>query len=181
MDQQIIVYKSPDGSELPVKTDGETVWLTQRQMCQLFGRDRTVITKHINNIFKEGELVREVVCAKFAHTTPHGAVKGKSQIQEVVLYNLDVVISVGYRVKSLQGTRFRQWATRILREMLLNRLDEVKRIGNLERRMDAVEGDIKQIKGGMNYLVQQLLAPPDPPRKRIGFNSGNATKPYGKK
>lgn len=69
MDQQIIVYKSPDGSELPVKTDGETVWLTQRQMCQLFGRDRTVITKHINNIFKEGELVREVVCAKFAHTT----------------------------------------------------------------------------------------------------------------
>ena len=183
MDQQIIVYKSPDGSELPVKTDGETVWLTQRQMCQLFGRDRTVITKHINNIFKEGELVREVVCAKFAHTTPHGAVKGKSQIQEVVLYNLDVVISVGYRVKSLQGTRFRQWATRILREMLLNRLDEVKRIGNLERRMDAVEGDIKQIKGGMNYLVQQLSAPPDPPRKRIGFGGGSASpaKPYGKK
>ena len=183
MDQQIIVYKSPDGSELPVKTDGETVWLTQRQMCQLFGRDRTVITKHINNIFKEGELVREVVCAKFAHTTPHGAVKGKSQIQEVVLYNLDVLISVGYRVKSLQGTRFRQWATRILREMLLNRLDEVKRIGNLERRMDAVEGDIKQIKGGMNYLVQQLSAPPDPPRKRIGFGGGSASpaKPYGKK
>ena len=183
MDQQIIVYKSPDGGELPVKTDGETVWLTQRQMCQLFGRDRTVITKHINNIFKEGELVREVVCAKFAHTTPHGAVKGKSQIQEVVLYNLDVLISVGYRVKSLQGTRFRQWATRILREMLLNRLDEVKRIGNLERRMDAVEGDIKQIKGGMNYLVQQLSAPPDPPRKRIGFNNGgsSSTKPYGKK
>ena len=183
MDQQIIVYKSSDGSELPVKTDGETVWLTQRQMCQLFGRDRTVITKHINNIFKEGELVREVVCAKFAHTTPHGAVKGKSQIHEVVLYNLDVIISVGYRVKSLQGTRFRQWATRVLREMLLNRLDEVKRIGNLERRMDAVEGDIKQIKGGMNYLVQQLSAPPDPPRKRIGFNNGGSpsTKPYGKK
>ena len=127
--------------------------------------------------------MREVVCAKFAHTTPHGAVKGKSQIQEVVLYNLDVVISVGYRVKSLQGTRFRQWATRILREMLLNRLDEVKRIGNLERRMDAVEGDIKQIKGGMNYLVQQLSAPPDPPRKRIGFGDGSASpaKPYGKK
>ena len=127
--------------------------------------------------------MREVVCAKFAHTTPHGAVKGKSQIQEVVLYNLDVLISVGYRVKSLQGTRFRQWATRILREMLLNRLDEVKRIGNLERRMDAVEGDIKQIKGGMNYLVQQLSAPPDAPRKRIGFNNGgsSSTKPCGKK
>ena len=101
----------------------------------------------------------------------------------VTLYNLDVIISVGYRVKSFQGTRFRQWATRILREMLLNRLDEVKRIGNLERRMDAVEGDIKQIKGGMNYLVQQLSAPPDPPRKRIGFNNGgsSSTNPYGKK
>ena len=183
MDKQIIVYKSSDGSELPVKTDGETVWLTQRQMCQLFGRERTVITKHINNIFKEGELEREVVCAKFAHTTPHGSIKGKTQVQEVVLYNLDVIISVGYRVKSIQGTRFRQWATRILREMLLNRLDEVKRIGNLERRMDAAESDIKQIKGGMKYLVQQLSAPPDPPRKRIGFNNGNApsVKPYGKK
>ena len=101
----------------------------------------------------------------------------------IAIYNLDVVISVGYRVKSFQGTRFRQWATRVLREMLLNRLDEVKRIGNLERRMDAVEGDIRQIKGGMNYLVKQLSAPPDPPRKRIGFGGGDAStaKPYGKK
>ena len=182
MDQQIIVYKSPDGNELPVKTDGETVWLTQRQMCQLFGRDRTVITKHINNIFKEGELVREVVCAKFAHTTLHGAMKGKLQKKDVVAYNLDVVISVGYRVKSIQGTRFRQWATRILREMLLNRLDEIKRIAKLERRMDSAEGDIKQIKGGVSYLVQQLSAPPEQPRRRIGFGCDDDTpsKPYGK-
>ena len=183
MDKQIVLYEGEKDVRLEVKTDGETVWLTQRQMCQLFGRERTVITKHINNIFKEGELEREVVCAKFAHTTPHGSIKGKTQIQEVTLYNLDVIISVGYRVKSIQGTRFRQWATRVLREMLLNRLDEVKRIGNLERRMDAVEGDIRQIKGGMNYLVKQLSAPPDPPRRRIGFNNGKApsAKPYGKK
>ena len=183
MDKQIVVYNSSDGNELAVKTDGETVWLTQRQMCQLFGRDRTVITKHINNIFKEGELEREVVCAKFAHTTPHGAIKGRSQIQEVVIYNLDVIISVGYRVKSIQGTRFRQWATRVLREMLLNRLDEIKRIGQLERRMDAAENDIKQIKGGMNYLVKQLSEPAEPPRRRIGFNADDEppAKPYGKK
>ena len=183
MDKQIVVYEGDKDVRLEVKTDGETVWLTQRQMCQLFGRDRTVITKHINNIFKEGELEREVVCAKFAHTTPHGSIKGKTQIQEVVLYNLDVIISVGYRVRSLQGTRFRQWATRVLREMLLNRLDEIKRIGNLERRMDAAESDIKQIKGGMNYLVKQLSAPSDPPRRRIGFGGDDetSTKPYGKK
>ena len=101
----------------------------------------------------------------------------------VSIYNLDVVISVGYRVKSFQGTRFRQWATRILREMLLNRLDEIKRIAQLERRMDTAEGDIKQIKGGMNYLIQQLSAPSDPPRRRIGFgsNGDTSTKPYGKK
>ena len=170
MTNQIIVYRASDGNELSVKTDGETVWLTQQQMCQLFGRDRSVITKHINNIFKEGELVREVVCAKYAHTTPHGAIKGKSQVQEVVLYNLDVIISVGYRVKSLQGTRFRQWATGILREMLLNRLDEVREIAKLKRRVDIVEGDIKQIKGGVSYLVKQLTEPSAPPRRRIGFD-----------
>ena len=183
MEKQIVVYEGTDDVRLEVKTDGETVWLTQAQMCQLFGRDRTVITKHINNIFKEGELEREVVCAKFAHTTIHGAMKGKVQVQEVTAYNLDVIISVGYRVKSIQGTRFRQWATRILREMLLNRLDEIKRIAQLERRMDAAEGDIKQIKGGMSYLVQQLTAPTSSTSRRIGFD-GTAdvpSKPYGKK
>ena len=99
----------------------------------------------------------------------------------IAIYNLDVIISVGYRVKSIQGTRFRQWATRVLREMLLNRLDEIKRIAKLERRMDSAEGDIKQIKGGMSYLVQQLSAPPDPPRRRIGFDNDGETlsKPYG--
>ena len=182
MDKQIVVYKTADDISLEVQTDGETVWLTQEQMCRLFGRERSVITKHIANIFKEGELEREVVCAKFAHTTLHGAMKGKLQKKDVVAYNLDVVISVGYRVKSIQGTRFRQWATRILREMLLNRLDEIKRIAKLERRMDSAEGDIKQIKGGVSYLVQQLSAKPEQPRRRIGFGCDDDTpsKPYGK-
>ena len=183
MDKQIVVYEGEKDVRIEVKTDGETVWLTQEQMCLLFGRTQPVIARHIANIFKEGELEKEVVYAKFAYTTRHGAIDGKTQIKEIGLYNLDVIISVGYRVKSIQGTRFRQWATRVLREMLLNRLDEIKRIGNLERRMDAVEGDIKQIKGGMNYLVKQLSAPSDPPRRRIGFGEDDdaSTKPYGKK
>ena len=101
-------------------------------------------------------------------TSPEGG-------RPVAIYNLDVIIFVGYRVKSVQGTRFRQWATRILREMLLNRLDEIKRIGSLERRMDAAESDIKQIKGGMDYLVRQLSTPPDTPRRKIGFNAPNGS------
>jgi hypothetical protein len=80
------------------------VWLTQAQMAELFQKDRTVITRHINNVFKEGELEKEEVCANFAHTTRHGAIEGKQQTQEIVLYNLDVIISVGYRVKSKRGT-----------------------------------------------------------------------------
>ena len=74
MEKQIVVYKAANDISLEVQTDGETVWLTQEQMCRLFGRERSVITKHIANIFKEGELEREVVCAKFAHTTLHGAI-----------------------------------------------------------------------------------------------------------
>jgi hypothetical protein len=92
------------------------VWLTQDQLSQLFGRERSVITKHIRNVFREGELAAEATCAKFAQVQIEGerAVK-----REVDHYNLDVVISIGYRVKSLQGTRFRQWATATLRDHLV--------------------------------------------------------------
>ena len=182
MEQSIVVYENGDNLRLQVKTDGETVWLTQEQMCQLFGRNQSVIARHIANIFKEGELEKEVVYAKFAYTTRHGAIAGKTQIKEVGLYNLDVVISVGYRVKSIQGTRFRQWATRMLREMLLKRVDEVREIAKLRRRMDAAEGDIKQIKGGMSYLVKQLSAP-ETPRRKIGFGAKpgeTSATPYGR-
>ena len=161
---------------MTVKTDGETVWLTQEQMCQQFGRERSVITKHIRNIFKEGELPQEGFVQNLHITSDIGG-------RPVSIYNLDVVISVGYRVKSIEGTRFRQWATRVLREMLLNRLEEVKRIGNLERRTDALENDVKHIKGGMDYLFKKVTSPDEPPRRRIGFGADeNDTprKPYAK-
>ena len=164
MDKQIVVYEGEKDVRREVKTDGETVWLTQEQMCRLFGRNQSVIARHIGNVFREGELPKEGFMQILHKTSSAGG-------RPVAIYNLDVVISVGYRVKSFQGTRFRQWATRVLREMLLNRLDEIKRIGKLERRMDAAENDIKQIKGGMNYLVKQLSTPPlDPPHRRIGFD-----------
>ena len=88
-------------------------------MAELFQKDRTVITRHINNVFKEGELEKEQVCAKFAHTTRHGAMDGKTQTPKTVLYNIDVIISVGYRVKSKRGTVFRIWARNILKDYLV--------------------------------------------------------------
>jgi hypothetical protein len=175
MDNQIVVYKASDGNELAVKTDGETVWMTIEQMVKLLGRDRTVLIRHVNNAIKEGELRRDINVQNL-HNNHTG--RGRPEL----VYDLDVMISVGYRVKSQEGVRFRRWATRVLREMLLNRLDEVREIAKLKRRVDIVEGDIKQIKGGMNFLVKQLSEPSDPPRRRIGFDTTAEPpiKPYGK-
>ena len=175
--KRIVVYKPSEKVKMEVKTDGETVWLTQEQMCQLFGRERSVITKHVRNVFRDGELVPEAVCAKFAHT----ALDGK--VYQVVFYNLDVVISVGYRVKSIEGVRFRQWATRVLRELLLGRLDGIERIGKLERRVDSIEHNVKRIGDGVTYLVKQMSTPQVPVRRRIGFGASETdkpAKPYGK-
>ena len=174
MNNEIVVYKDKSGAEFPVRTDGETVWMTIEQMASLFGRDISVIGKHVRAVFKEGELPRE----GFRQILPKTPAGGRP----VTIYALDVLISVGYRVKSPEGVRFRQWATRILREMLLNRVSEMREIAKLSRRVDAVEGDIKQIKGGMGYLVKQLSAP-DTPRRRIGFNVApdeTSTTPYAR-
>ena len=115
MNNSIEIYRSQDGSvQLNVKLENETVWLTQSQMAELFGRDRTVITRHINNCYKEGELDKNITCAKFEHMG-----KDQDQTYETTMYNLDVIISVGYRVKSIQGTRFRQWANSVLKQYLI--------------------------------------------------------------
>lgn len=111
----IVLYHSIDGQiQLSVSLDQDTVWLSQAQMCELFGRERSVITKHIRNVFKDGELERDSVCAKFAHIAEDG------KTYQVDHFNLDVIISVGYRVKSPQGAQFRQWATRVLRQHLVD-------------------------------------------------------------
>ena len=97
---QVVIYQTEDGqTQIDVCLENETVWLTQAQMAELFQKDRTVITRHINNVFKEKELEREEVSVKIAHTTQHGAIEGKTQTQELMLYNLDVIISVGLSCK----------------------------------------------------------------------------------
>jgi death-on-curing family protein len=113
----IIIYQAPNGAiELKGDLNTETVWANQSQIADIFGVDRTVITKHIKNIFKDEELDEKVVSAKFAHTTPHGAIKGKTQKKEVQYYNLDIILAVGYRTKSSVAIQFRKWATQTLKE-----------------------------------------------------------------
>lgn len=114
---EIVLYEAPDGEvRVDVRLDHETVWLTQQQMAELFGRERSVVTKHIRSAFREGELDPVATCAKFAQVRSEGS---RTVSREVEHYNLDVIISVGYRVKSLRGTQFRIWATRTLREHLV--------------------------------------------------------------
>ena len=110
-EENVVVYRTEDNSiQLQVKFENESVWLTQDQMAQLFDRDRTVIGRHIRSIFLEGELDESLVCAKFALPKKYGRRGGYLQEVEATIYNLDVIISVGYRVKSKRGTQFRQWA-----------------------------------------------------------------------
>lgn len=114
---EVIVYEAPDGEvRVDVRLERETVWLTQAQMAELFGRERSVVTRHVRNAFLEGELDPAGTSAKFAQVRTEG---GRTVTREVEHFNLDVIISVGYRVKSLRGTQFRIWATRTLREHLV--------------------------------------------------------------
>ena len=120
MNSDIIIYKNPNGSiKIDVRLEEENVWLTQDQMATLFSKAKSTINEHITNVFAEGELDEKVVIRKFRITTRHGAIAEKTQEIEVNGYNLDVVISVGYRVKSPQGTLFRIWATQRLKEYII--------------------------------------------------------------
>ncbi|MBO5676291.1 MAG: virulence RhuM family protein [Bacteroidaceae bacterium] len=129
----IIIYQTADGlTKIDVKVENDTVWLSLDQMAELFQRNKSTISRHIKNIFEEGELNREVVVVKYATTTQHGAIEGKQQTHWVDCYNLDVIISVGYRVKSVRGTQFRIWATQRLKEYLIKgfTMDDERLKGN---------------------------------------------------
>lgn len=117
---EFLLYVSQGGAiKVDVMLFDETVWLTQKGMQELFEKAKSTISEHIKNVFEEGELNEEVVVRNFRTTSPHGAIEGKTQENSVNYYNLDVIISVGYRVKSQKGTQFRIWATRVLREYMI--------------------------------------------------------------
>ena len=117
---EIIIYQTADGStSLDVKLEQDTIWLNQKQIAELFRTKRPAITKHLKNIFLSGELEENRVCSILEHTTPHGAMADKTQTTEVKYYNLDAILSVGYRVNSKNATRFRIWANKVLKEYLI--------------------------------------------------------------
>lgn len=138
MKNQIIFFENQN-VKLEVNVKDETVWLSLEQMAKLFDRDRTVIARHVNNIFKDNELSKNEVCAKFAHTTQHGAMLDKTQTRELDYYNLDMIISVGYRVNSKQGIAFRKWATNVLKDYL------IKGYAVNQKRLEYLEKTIKLI------------------------------------
>ena len=137
-ENKIILFENQE-VKLEVNMKDETVWLSLEQMAELFSRDRTVIARHINNIFKDNELDKNEVCAKFAHTTKHGAISDKSQTRELIYYNLDMIISVGYRVKSKNGIIFRKWATKVLKDYM------IKGYAVNQKRLEYLEKTIKLI------------------------------------
>lgn len=112
---EIQIYNSDNQIEIKVQFENDTVWLTQNQIAEIFEIQRPAISKHLNNIFKSGELDESVVSSILEHTTEHGAIKGKKQTRKVKYYNLDAIISVGYRVNSIRATEFRIWATQRLK------------------------------------------------------------------
>ena len=116
-DQKIVIYQTPDGkTQIDVRLENETVWLTQAQMAELFETDRTSIVRHINNIYRVDELEREATCAKIAQVQTEG---NRQVTRTIPYFNLDMIISVGYRVNSKRGVKFRQWANRVLKEYLV--------------------------------------------------------------
>lgn len=161
---EIILYQPDEEIKLNVRLENETVWLSIDEMSYLFGRDISVIGKHIRNIFKEGELIKDSVWAKFAYTASDG------KTYQVDYYNLDVIISVGYRVKSQRGTQFRQWANKVLKEYLLKGYSINQRINQLENKMDsrltAHDRQLEELTNKVDFFVRTSL----PPVEGIFFN-----------
>lgn len=157
---EIIIYQNPEGNiRIDVRLEDENVWLTQDQMAMLFGKARTTITEHIQHVFNEGELIEEVVCREFRHTTQHGAIEGKTQDKQVKCYNLDVIISVGYRVKSLQGTQFRIWATQRLKEYIIKGFalnDERFKAGTSMNYFSELQERIREIRLSERFFYQKI-------------------------
>ena len=156
---EIVLYQPDESIRLEVRIEDETVWLSQAQMAELFQTTKQNVSLHINNIFKEGELLKEMVVKESFTTTIHGAIEGKFQRNKISLYSLDVIISVGYRVKSHVGTRFRQWATRVLKEYMLRGFSINQHLISLQEHFDnrfsSLESRVDNHEQKIDFLIQK--------------------------
>jgi len=177
---EIVLYHSENSLILEVWLENETVWLSQAQMAELFQTTRNNLSIHIGNIFREGELDRIMVCKKSLHTTQHGAIIGKTQIKSLNLYNLDVIISVGYRIKSKRGTLFRQWANSVIKEYLLRGYVINHRIENVERLAIATESRVTETEKRLIEAENKIdfLVKTDQPKKEAIFFDGQIFDAY---
>ena len=157
MTNEIVLYQPNDQLSIEVKLENETVWLTQQQMAMLFNTTRNNITLHIGNIFREGELDKDSVCKESLLTAADG------KVYKTNFYNLDVIISVGYRVKSIVGTKFRQWANKVLKDYMLKGYAVNQRLLALEERIDhrfhSIENTLADHQEKIDFFVRTSLPP----------------------
>jgi len=157
MNSEIIIYQNTDGNiKIDVRLEDETVWLTQDQMAMLFGKGRSTITEHIGNVFEEGELEQNRTCRKFRLVRQEG---NREVEREIDHYNLDVIISVGYRVKSPQGTQFRIWATQRLKEYIIKGFalnDDRFKSGNSMNYFDELQDRLREIRLSERFFYQKI-------------------------
>ena len=158
---EIIIYQSEDGqTHIEVRMEQETVWLTQNQLCELYQTSKSNVSEHIKHIFEDGELEREVVVRKFRTTTQHGAIAGKTQTHEVTFYNLDMIISLGYRIRSIVATHFRRWATERLKEYIIKGFtmddERLKQLGGGNYWKELLDR-IRDIRSSERVLYRQVL------------------------
>ena len=163
---EIVVYQPNETVRLEVRLENETVWLNQARLGELFGVDRTVINRHVHNIYRTHELEEAATCAKIAQVQKEG---GRTITRRMPFYNLDMIIAVGYRVNSFAATQFRKWATGVLREYLLRGYAFSQRFNQLEDKMDRrfakTEADIAELKDKVDFFVQTK----EPPLQEIFY------------
>lgn len=154
---EILIYQNQEGNiKIDVKLESETVWLTQAQIASLFGKGRSTITEHIANVFKEGELEENLTCRKFRQVQNEGT---RAVERDIEFYNLDVIISIGYRIKSHQGTQFRIWATQRLKEYLIKGFalnDERFKSGNSMNYFNELQNRIREIRLSEKFFYQKI-------------------------
>ncbi|MDD5990638.1 MAG: RhuM family protein, partial [Paludibacteraceae bacterium] len=151
MKDEIVLYQPNETIQLEVHLKDETVWLSQQQMAELFATDRTSILRHIGNIYKTHELDESATCAKIAQVRQEG---GRTIVRQIPFYNLDMIISVGYRVNSIRGTRFRQWANKVIKDYMLKGYAVNQRLLNIENQLVSQQKQLAKHQEQIDFFVR---------------------------